>query len=101
MNIDFERQFSNSSFHGFKKEESVVDQEDNNPLEHEPDIFDTFELKYPNKAPYFYMFIAATFMSLNAYCAKMLTSTDTFEILFLRSLIMLALFLCYYQKDRP
>jgi len=47
------------------------------------------------------MLIAALFMSLNAYCAKMLTNTETYEILFLRSIIMIVFLGSYYTKVKP
>ena len=62
-------------------------------------MFEKLEFKYPQKIPYTYMFIAALFNSLNAFCAKMLTSTETFEILFLRSIIMILMLFAYYGKS--
>jgi len=47
------------------------------------------------------MIVAAFFMGLNAYCAKMLTGTETFEILFLRSLITILILSAYHQRVIP
>jgi len=47
------------------------------------------------------MLVAAFFMGLNAYCAKMLTETETFEILFLRSLITIAILAGLYKRMMP
>ena len=64
-------------------------------------FFQNLEINYPNKISYLYMFISVIFISLNAYCAKMLTGTETFTILFLRSLIMISILGVYCAKYEP
>jgi len=40
------------------------------------------------------MFLIAIFMSLNAYCAKMLSKINTFEIILFYSIVMLLIYIC-------
>jgi hypothetical protein len=69
-----------------------------NAFVYEKSFLEDLEVKYPLKMPFIYMFIGAMFMSLNAYCAKMLTGVETFEILLFRSLIMIVMLGIYFSK---
>ena len=72
-------------------DDEYYDEEDDNPIDEtngEPSFLNRLERSYPEYTPYLYICISAFSMVVNAYCAKMLIDTETFEILFLRSVVM-------------